>query len=78
MHFNRVSLVKRMVKDAGSVDNLPLGIFVFTVTNKQVLSGKSVRLNIYVCIRDVVYEGRFTDIRETSNDQGSCVCVNLG
>ena len=77
LHFNCVSLVKRMIKDAGSVNYLPLGIFVFAMTNKQVLGGKSVGLNIYVCIRDVVYEGRFTDIREASNDQGSGVSVNL-
>jgi hypothetical protein len=66
-----------MVEDAGSVDNLPLGVLVLAVTNKQILSCKCVWLNVHVCIGDVVDERGFTDVWETGYNQGSSVSVDL-
>ena len=78
LHFDRVSLVERVVKNTRSVDNLPLGVLVLAVTNEEILSCKSVGLDINVCIGNVVDEGRFTNVRETSYYQSPSVSVNLG
>jgi hypothetical protein len=56
LHFDCVSLIERMVQNSGSVDNLPLRIFVVTVTNEQILGGKGIRLHINVGLRHIVDE----------------------
>ena len=56
LHLNRVALVKRVVKDAGRVDDLPASVLVLSVAHEQVLCRESVRLHIDVGIRDVVDE----------------------
>ena len=78
LHFDGVSLVKRVVEDARSVDNLPLGILVLTMTNKKVLSRECIGLNIYVCICHIVNERRLADIGETGNNESASVRVDLG
>lgn len=67
-----------MIKDTGRVDDLPLGVFVLAVANEQILRGECIRLHIDVCFGHVVDETRFTNVREASNDKGSCVRVDLG
>ena len=54
LHFNGIPLIKWMVEDARSVDDLPAGVFVIGMTYEKTLSGEGIRLNINVCIRQVV------------------------
>jgi len=54
LHFNSVSLIKWMVKDTRSIDNLPFSIFVIGVTDEQTLGGESVWLNIDIGVRHIV------------------------
>jgi len=67
-----------MIKDTWGIDNLPFSILVISMTDKQVLSGKSIRLNIHIGIGHVVDEARLTNIRETSDDESSGTSVDLG
>jgi hypothetical protein len=78
LHFNCVTLIERVIQNTGCVYNLPLCVLVLTVTNEQILGCKGIRLNIHVCIGYVVDERRFTNIRETSHNQCSCISIDLG
>lgn len=78
LHLNCVAFVKGMVQNSGRVKHLPASVFVIAVTNKQILSGESIRLHINVGLGDIVDEGRLADIGETGDDQSARGCVNLG
>jgi len=57
LHFDRVSLVERVIQNSGRVNNLPLGVLVLAVTDEQVLGGESVGLHINVSIGNIIDEG---------------------
>ena len=78
LHLNSISLVEGVIKDTGRVKNLPRSVFVFSVTNKQILSSESVGLHINISIGHVVDERRFTDVGETSHNQSAWISINLG
>ena len=67
-----------MIQDTGSVKDLPTRVFVVSVTYKQILGSESIRLDVYICLCDVVDETGFTDVGETSHDEGAGVSVDLG
>jgi len=69
LHFDGVSFIEWVIKNTGSIDDLPFSIFVIGVTDEQTLSGESIRLNINVCVRHIVNQTRFTNVWETSQDQ---------
>jgi len=46
-----------MVQNAGSVEHLPRSVFVFSVTNEQVLSRERIRLHIDISLGHIVDEG---------------------
>lgn len=71
LHFDCVPLVKGVIQDSRSVDDLPLGILVLAVANKQVLGCERVGLHIDIGIRDVVNERGFTDIWEAGDDKSA-------
>jgi hypothetical protein len=77
LHFNSVSLVERVIKHSRSIEDLPASVFIISVTYEQVLGSESIGLDINVSVRDVVNERRFTDVRESSHDQGTGVSVDL-
>jgi len=54
LHFNCVSLVKRMIKDTWGINNLPSRILVVSVSNEKTLSGECIGLNVNVSISHVV------------------------
>jgi hypothetical protein len=78
LHLDCVSLVERVVKNTGSVDYLPLRVFVIAVTHEEILGSEGVRLHINISLRHIVDEAGLTDVRETSHDKGARVCVDLG
>jgi len=76
LHFNGVSLIKRVIQNTWRVNNLPSGVLVIGVSNEQVLGSESVGLNVNISIRDIVDKAGFTDIGEAGNDQGAGVGVD--
>jgi len=77
LHFNGVSGIKAVVKNSWGIDYLPLGVVVFKVTEIKVLGGESIRLNIDICISNIIHQTRFTNIWESSKDQCSFVSIDI-
>jgi hypothetical protein len=42
LHFDGIPLIKRMVEDSGSVDNLPARVLVISMTDEKTLSSKRI------------------------------------
>ena len=65
LHFNRVSLVERVVQDAWRVDHLPSCVLVVRMTHKQVLSCEGVRLHINIGVGNIVDKARLANVWES-------------
>lgn len=76
LHFDGIPLIKRMVEDSGSVDNLPARVLVISMTDEKTLSSEGIWLNINVCIGQVINQTRFTNIGEPSKNEGPGIGVN--
>mmetsp|Transcript_38366 Transcript_38366/g.34181 ORF Transcript_38366/g.34181 Transcript_38366/m.34181 type:complete len:223 (+) Transcript_38366:1379-2047(+) len=76
LHFNSISLIKRMIKNTWRIDNLPLDSVEVGVTDKQRLSCEGITLDINISIGNMIHKTTLSDIGKTSNDDGSCVWVN--
>ena len=76
LHLNRVALVKRMVKDARSINHLPACILVVGVADEEVLSSERIGLDIDIRICNIIDEAGLADIGEARDDQRACICVN--
>lgn len=78
MHFDGVALVQRMVKDTWGVDHLPPSVLIVSMTHKQVLGRKCVRLDVNISIGNIVDEAGLADVWEASDDQRASVGIDLG
>ena len=67
-----------MVKYSRSVNDLPSLEFVLGVTDEEILCCECVGLHLNVCTRNVVHEAGLTDVGESSHDEGTRRCVDLG
>ena len=76
LHLNRVTLIKRMVKDAWRIDHLPACILIVSVTDEEVLRCERIGLDIDIRICNIIDEAGLADIGEASDDQCACVSVN--
>ena len=71
LHLNGVSLVQSMVQNTGRVKYLPTRVFVFCVTDEQILGSEGIGLHINFGVCDVVHETGLTDVGETSYNEGA-------
>ena len=76
LHLNRVTLIKRMVKNAWRIDHLPARILIVCVTDEEVLRCERIGLDIDIRICNIIDEAGLADIGEASYDQCACVSVN--
>ena len=76
LHLNSIALVKRMVQDTWSIDNLPTRVFVVTMAHEQVLGREGIRLYVNVGIRHVVDKAGLAYVGEASNDKSSAVRID--
>ena len=76
LHLDRVTLIKRMVKDARRIDHLPASILIVSVSDEEVLRRERIRLNIDIRICNIIDEAGLADIWEASYDQRARVSVN--
>ena len=92
LHLDSVHLLKRVVQDTGSVDDLPSEVLVVHVTNKEGFGGEGVLLcqlrilvqvhsctyglNVDIGSGDLVDETTLADIGVTTNKQCSGVGVD--
>ena len=63
LHFDRVSLIQRMIQNTGRINNLPTRIFIIRMTHEQALRRKSIGLHINIGISHIINQTRFTNIR---------------
>lgn len=78
LHFDVVHLVQGLIQDTRGVDNLPSDVVVISVTDEQGLGCEGIRLNIDIGVGDLVDETGFTDVGETSDEEGTGVRVDVG
>ena len=76
LHLDRVTLIKRMVKNTWRIYHLPARILIVSVTNKEILRRESIGLDIDIRICNIIDEAGLADIGEASYDQCACVSVN--
>ena len=66
-----------MIEDTWGIDDLPPGVLVVGVTHEQTLSSEGIWLHINIGISHVVHETGLTNVRVTSDNQCSCIRVDL-
>mmetsp|Transcript_65566 Transcript_65566/g.75425 ORF Transcript_65566/g.75425 Transcript_65566/m.75425 type:complete len:258 (+) Transcript_65566:1410-2183(+) len=76
LHFNRISMLQRMIQDTRGIDHLPSHVVVISMTHIQRFGGESVGLNLYVGIGDDVHETGLTHVGITGDNQCTCVGIN--
>ena len=59
-----------------SINDLPTRVFVITMSNEEVLCGKSIWLNINISVSDIINEGGLSDVGETCYDKSTLIGVN--
>jgi len=78
LHLDRVHILKRVIQNAGGVDDLPAEVLVVEVPNEEAFGGKGVRLDIDVRSGDLVDEGRLADVRVSTDEEGARIRINGG
>lgn len=76
LHFNGVSLFQGVIKNTWRVDHLPSHVVIIGMSDEKTLGGKGIRLDVNISTGDIVHKGRFTDIGETRDQEGSFIRVD--
>jgi hypothetical protein len=76
LHFNRVTGLKRVIKNPGGVNDLPAKELVVHVPDKEGLCSKGIGLDIDFGPRQFVHERRFADIGVPAENESASVWVN--
>jgi hypothetical protein len=69
LHLDGVHLLEGVVKNSGSVDNLPAEVLVIHVSDEERLGGEGVGLDVDVGASDLVDEGRLSDVGVTADKE---------
>jgi len=76
LHFDRVSLIQRVIQNTGRINNLPARIFIIRMTHEQALRSESIRLHINIGISHIINQTRFTNIRIARQNERARIGIN--
>jgi hypothetical protein len=76
LHFDSVAFFQRVVQYTGGVDHLPSDVIMVHMSDKEGLGCERVRLDIHICVSDIVHEAGLTNIGTTGDHERSFIGIN--
>lgn len=73
LHFNSVSLLQRLIQNAGRIDRLPTQIAIIKMTNVKRFGSERIWLNVDIGASQLIDKRRFSNIREATKKKSTKV-----
>jgi hypothetical protein len=78
LHLDDVHVLDVVIQDTRGINNLPSKVLVIGVSDVQSLGRERVRRRLHIGSGNLVHKRTFTDVGETTDDQGSGIGIDRG